>query len=359
MSLIESVRPTATLSAGGWTPSAGTLHGATSDNSDATYATWASGAEEAIFGCTPHAPATGYQRHRARVRLRAQDGGLYWAVGLPAGTFTAYGSAGGLAPAFAEISGSYGAGIPHDGTATFRILLGAQESGIDVSELWIDIDSREAPAFTLQTLDATGTPETAITDTNSPSISFDSLLYDGLTARQWRAWVQDGSTIVWDTGIVTGIPLTPTVAALPNGSYTAHGQIWSTLGSDTAYPSDVEVEAFTINVVAVEPPALVEVTWTDTSPLFTVNVTMPTDMGDYDGEVAYVEIQRIDCNGTFTVDISGPHGANDVVSYVDWSIPRSMPVDCDEPAELCEFTWRARLVGLVDGVRVSSTWVDV
>lgn len=358
MSTVDTVRPTSTLSAGGWTPSAGTLHGATTDNSDATFISWASGAEEAVLGCTPHAPSTGFRRHRARVRLRARDGGLYWAVGLPTGTFAAYGSAGDLAAAFDDLIGSYGAGIPHDGTAAFRILLGAQEAGIDVSELWVDIDCREAPTFTIQTLDGSGTPETTITDTNSPSISFDSALYDGLTPREWRAWVQSGSTIVWDTGVVSGIPLTPVVPALPNGSYTAHGQIWSTLGANTAYPSDVEVLAFTINVVPVEPPALVEIVWSDDSPMFTVNVTTPESMGDYDGEVALVEFQRVDCNGNVTIHIEDFTGPNEIVSYVDWSVPRSIPEDCDDPAELCSFSWRARLVGLVDGVRVSSEWVE-
>ena len=61
MGTITTLRPSATSSGVGWTPSTGTLHGVTSDDSDATYATWSGDGSALILTTPADAPPDGPQ----------------------------------------------------------------------------------------------------------------------------------------------------------------------------------------------------------------------------------------------------------------------------------------------------------
>src|SRR5690606_29462651 len=97
------------------------------------------------------------------------------------------------------------------------------------------------PTFALAVLDA-GVPVSVVTTTNTPTVQFSSIDLDGLPPRQWRAWVTQGTTIVWDSGLVAGAATTTETAPLANGSYTLHAQIWSTVGGVNEFASNEVTE---------------------------------------------------------------------------------------------------------------------
>lgn len=192
------------------------------------------------------------------------------------------------------VTGSWGFGAPPDGSTVLYTYVTGQTIGVRVQELYLDVDSREAPSFTPQTLDGSGAVTTAISDTAQPTIRADAVVLDGLAENQYRYWVTLNGAIVWDTGIVSGSSSNRQTAALDNGSYVAHLQIWSTLGQDTAYPSVEQTLAFTVQVGQVQKPDNPTVTPVASSPFYLIEACAPW-VGDLDGAVGYVEIQRVDC----------------------------------------------------------------
>jgi hypothetical protein len=293
MGTITTLRPSSTSSGVGWTPSTGTLHGVTSDNSDATYATWGGSGSALILGTPVDSPPAGERRHQVRLRMRGEDGDAWGAVRLSSGALAA-----GVAAQFpaspATVTGSWGFGAPPDGSTILYTYVTGQTTGVRIEELYLDVDSREAPTFTPQIQDGSGAITTTISDTAQPTVRASSVDLDDLGARQYRYWVTLNGATVWDTGIVSGTATGRQTSPLDNGSYVAHLQVWSTLGQNTAYASDEETLAFTVQVGQVAKPENPTVLPVEGSPFYDIQACAPFVEG-LDGGVGYVEVQRVDC----------------------------------------------------------------
>lgn len=293
MGTITTLRPSSTSSGAGWTPSAGTLHGVTSDNSDATYATWGGDGSPLILATPVDSPPAGERRHQVRLRARGEDGDAWWAVRLSSGVLTA-GAAAQFTSSPATVTGSWGYGAPPDGSTVLYTYVTGQSTGVKINELYLDMDSRQAPTFTPQILDGSGTATTTISDTAQPIVRASAIDLDDLNARQYRYWVTLNGAVVWDTGVVSGTAPNRQTSALDNGTYVAHLQIWSTLGQNTEYASDEETLTFTVLVGQVPRPNNPTVDPLVDTPFYTVNACAPY-VDDLDGDVGYIEIQRVDC----------------------------------------------------------------
>lgn len=363
MGTITTLRPSATSSGVGWTATpSGTLHGVTSDDSDSTYALW-SGSGSALILATPaDEPPAGERRHQVRLRMRGEDGDAWGAVRLASG-----GLAAGVAAPFSSspgtVTGSWGFGVPADGSTVLSAYVTGQTSGVRLQELYLDMDSRLAPSFTAQVIDGSGVVTATVSDTAQPTIRANGVDTDGLSARQYRYWVTLGSDIVWDTGVVPGPTFDRQTTALDNGSYVAHLQVWSTLGSNTAYASDEETVAFTVSVGAVPAPNNPVVAQVVDTPFYELEVCAPY-AGDFDSGQAYIEVQRVDCafgdSPTFvTVTILGPLDTDECMTYVDYSLPRTgVGATCTHSPEPCCSYYRARTLGRIDGALQISDWSD-
>jgi hypothetical protein len=297
MAILNTLLPTATLSDVGWTVTpSGSAYAVTSDYDDATYVTGSFSDPALILsvGLGPHGVPDGYMRHLTRVRVRGEDGSVAISVRLPDGDYIASSSIT-LPSSVDTINGSWSIGLPPSDSGSYGVVVTSYGSLVNVMQLYVDMDLRARPTFTMQILDA-GTPTSAVTTTNSPTIKFNSINLDGLPARQWRAWVTSGSTIVWDSGIVAGVATSVDVDPLINGDYTAHAQILSTVGGSVAHPSEEVTESFTVNIQPVAGPTSITAAQRANTPLFDVTVGIPSGLGDYDDNTAYVELQRIDCS---------------------------------------------------------------
>lgn len=335
----------------------GTLSAVTSDDNDSTYALWGGQALPLVLQTPIDAPPAGERRHQVRVRIRGEDGAAWWAVRLQNGALT--GGASATFPASpGNVNGSWGFGVPPDGNTILAAHILGQTSGVKITEVYIDMDSREAPDFTLQVIDGSGTSVTLVTDTSTPALHAESIDTDDLALRQYRYWITQGSTIVWDTGVLPGSPSDERPPPLANGSYVAHGQVWTTLGRNTAYASAEETLAFTVNATGVPMPVEPVVTPVEGSPFYQVQVCSPM-FG------AYVQLQRIDCaasdDPTVTdLTLIGPLGVDECATYVDYSIPRvGLGAACEEPPEQCCSYYRVRTVwpSYVDTIEISA-WSD-
>jgi hypothetical protein len=288
---VTTLRPSSTSSGVGWTPSTGTLHGVTSDDSDATYATWGGSGSPMILATPADAPPSGERRHQVRIRARGEDGDAWWAVRRSSGGLSA-GAAASFGASPETVVGSWGTGAPADGSTVLYAYVTGQSTGVRITELYVDMDSRLAPTFTPQVLDGSGSSTVTVTDTTQPIVHVDVLDTDDLAARQYRYWVTLAGAIVWDTGVVSGAPADRQTTPLDNGSYVAHLQVWSTLGANTAYASDEETLSFTVSVGAVPAPDSPVVT--PDLPFYSIEVCAP-DVTDFDDDQGYVQIQRVDC----------------------------------------------------------------
>jgi len=361
---ITTLRPSAVSSFTGWTAQpAGTLNGVTSDDLDSTYALWSGSGSPLVLQTPVDSPPVGERRHQVRVRARGEDGSAWWAVRLQNGALT-----GGASATFPDspgtVNGSWGFGVPHDGPTTLAAHILGQTSGVKITEIFIDMDSREAPTFTGQVLDGAGAVNVTITDTNTPRLRATAIDPDGLALRQYRFWVTSGSTIVWDSGILSGNPTDQLTSPLPNGSYTANLQIWTTLGANTAYASTVQTIAFTISTGDVPIPNDPIATPIPDSPLYSVQVCAP-DVSEFDDGRGHVELQRVDCAGSesengVTLAMLGPLQTDECATWQDFTIPRTgLGASCTHTPEQCCSYYRARTIGRVNGAIVISAWSDV
>lgn len=366
MPTIVTLRPSSTSSSTGWSavPS-GTLHGVTSDNNDATYALWSGSGAPLVLQTPLDSPGGGLRRHQARVRVRGQLGDAWWGVRTQAGFLTAGASR--QFPASLETSiGSWGFGLPPDGGTILAAHIEGQSSGLRVAEVYLDVDFRGEPFFSPFVLDGSGMPVFTVTDTATPTLHAAGIDLDDLPARQFRYWVTQGLTTVFDTGIVSGAATDTMTTPLANGSYTAHFLIWSTLGDQYEYSSAEETYDFTVSVDAVQQPNDPTVTQQPGTPLWEIGVCAP-DVSDLDGGVGYIEIQRVGCVNSenpqaVTIAHVGPLATDECATYIDYSVPRTgLPAtaDCDHPFEECCSYYRARTIGRISGSIVISTWSDV
>jgi hypothetical protein len=366
MATIVTLRPSATSSSTGWTavPS-GTLHSVTSDNNDATYALWSGNGAPLVLQTPIDSPGAGLRRHQVRVRARGQLGDAWWGVRLQSGLLTA--GAARQFPASLETSiGSWGFGAPPDGATILAAHIEGQSDNLRIAEIFLDVDFRGEPQFAAEVLDGAGDLAFTVTDTSTPTLHADSIDLDGLPARQFRYWVTQGVTVVFDTGIVSGQATDTQTTPLANGSYTAHMQIWSTLGGQYEYPSAEETYSFSVSIGEVPKPADPVVTQIPDSPLWEIGVCAP-DVRSLDGDVGYIEIQRVGCVTSedptaVTIAMLGPLETDECTSYIDYSVPRTgLPATaaCDHPDEQCCSYYRARTIGRIGGNVVISTWSDV
>lgn len=364
MGTVTTLRPSATSSSTGWNVTgAATPHAATSDDSDASYVTW-SGTGTALVMQTPlDSPPAGERRHQVRIRLRGEDGDVWWAVRLQVGALTA-GASAQLTASPATAIGSWGFGAPPDAGTILAAHIEGQSTGVRVTEIYLDVDSREAPTFTPQVLDGSGASVTDVTDTATPMLHANAVDTDDLNLRQYRYWVTQGATIVWDTGIVSG-PATDTMTSpLANGSYTAHMMIWTTLGASTEYASDEETLSFDVSVGEVAIPVDPVVTQTEGTPFWEIEVCAP-DVLDFDDAVGYVEIERVDCAESedptpVMIARLGPLATDECASFTDYSFPRTgLGGSCTVDPESCCSYYRVRTIGRIDGSIVISAWSDV
>ena len=293
MGTITTLRPSSTSSGVGWTPSTGTLHGVTSDDSDATYATWGGSGSALILATPVDAPPAGERRHAVRLRMRGEDGDAWGAVRLASGGLVA-GTAAQFTSSPGTITGAWGFGAPADGSTVLSTYVTGQATGVRIEELYIDMDSREAPTFTPQILDGSGSSTTTVSDTAQPVVHANAIDLDSLNARAYRYWITLNGAIVWDSGTLSGTATDQQTTALDNGTYTLHAQIWSTLGSNTAYASDEETLDFIMAVDSIPSPDNPVVSPVDGTPFYELEVCAPY-AGDFDDDVAWVEIQRVDC----------------------------------------------------------------
>src|SRR5690606_14814948 len=356
MVTITTLRPSATQSGVGWVAQpTGALHEVTADDLDTTYALWSGDGSALILAVPSSSPPPGEWRHQVRIRVRGSDGSAWWAVRIPSGQLIA-GAAGTFLSIPETFTGSWQSGVSHDGPTTLSCYVVGQNPNVRIIELYLDIDSRLPPSFTPQLIDGSGTPNTTITDTVSPTARVTSLNLDGLPARQYRYWVSDeNSSVVWDTGVVSGAPTSRVIPPLQNGNYTLHQQVWSTIGSNTAYPSDIISLPFVMAVGAVpapDPPIIIPM-----PPFYSVEACLPDDV-TFDDDRGWLEIQRVDCDEPTTIAILGPLAPGECAQWIDFTVPRTLPGDdpCRPGEEPCCSRWRVRSVGLVDESILVSDW---
>lgn len=322
MGSITVLRPEGNASGTGWTPTGGTLAQVTSDDSDATYATWGGTGSALLLATAVDTPPAGERRHQVRVRARGEDGDAWWAVRISNGSLIA-GASAQFPSSPATVAGSWGLGAAPDGPAQLFAYVTGQSTGVRITEIYLDVDSREAPTFTPQILDAAGLVTTLVTDTTQPVVHANAVDLDDLNARSFRYWITLGGAIVWDTGVVSGPAANRQTTALDNGSYVLHAQIWSTLGRNTAYASAEQTLSFSVQVGQIGQPGNPTVDPVDGTPFYEIEACAP-DVSTLDGAVGYIEIQRVDCpvGGYLTLTGSGN-------SYAETPDPGGAPVDLE------------------------------
>jgi hypothetical protein len=181
-----------------------------------------------------------------------------------------------------------------------------QTIGFRAVELYLDVDTRENPSFTPVVLDGSGASVVTVSDTATPTILASAIDWDDLPARRYRYWVTQSGATVWDTGSTFGTPVGRQTTPLDNGTYTAYLQIWSTLGDDTSYASDIEEITFDVAVgvtPAPDPPTVVE-----DLPFYRIQACAPS-VYDLDGAEGYLEVQRVDCLRSGYLDLPGASDA--------------------------------------------------
>jgi hypothetical protein len=332
---IDTIRPNggaATL--GTWPLTGGaSIQAVTSDDSDATYVRSPASGNDGILTVQfpTHTPAAGFQRHQVRQRVRArQDSDI--GAGFVVATSQLRGNANqaintqnlSVTANPVNLSSPYSqsthAQLGNVGAIDFSMIIaydGAVMSTdeLRVLELYIDIDCRAEPTFVGDIVDGAGVSRDGgiVTDTNAPYITFGSLNYDGLPAREWEINVKNsgGASIQFITG--SGQPPTSRqLAPLANGDYTADLRIWSTVRTNSEFPSDIVTVAWEQDFITPAAPVLtvdeggcgltnpnVEVCWVEGTPTATV----------FDSEPV-IEIVRVDGNGNHTafVDVEAYDG---------------------------------------------------
>jgi hypothetical protein len=303
-----------------------TLQAVTSDDSDATYARSpvadGTGANTTIvvMEFPTHTPAAGFERHRVRQRVRArQDSAsgsgfvfanskLYSQTGQVIDTLQLA-----VTEVATSLSGTYtSAGASQLSSASaidfsqwifFDSALSSDE--LRLVELYIDVDCRAKPSFVADVRDAAGVSQNGgtITDTNRPRLRWSSVLYDGLTPREYRIVVTNTDTgaIILDETRAGAPPSQRIIGPLANANYSVSLTIASNIRNGSRYLSDAEVVTFEVDFIQPAAPVItgitpqgcdntevphMEICWTNGTP--TANV--------YDDD-PYVEIVRQDCNG--------------------------------------------------------------
>ncbi|HEU5111148.1 MAG TPA: hypothetical protein VFT95_21615, partial [Micromonosporaceae bacterium] len=286
-------------------------------------------------------------------------GNAWWAVQLATGTQVAMASAA-FSTSPGTVTGSWGFGAPPDGATVMSAYVTGQSTGVKITELYLDVDSRERPTFTPQVLDGTGAVSFLISDTSQPVLRVNAVDLDGLAARQYRYWVTSGADTVWDTGIISGPAANQQTDALDNGAYTGHFMVWSTIGQNGEYASAEGIYDFTVQVGLLTPPDNPTVVPVPDTPFYEIEACAPY-VGNLDGDVGWIELQRVDCNAVATtIATGGPLATGECFTWTDFTLPRTgAGATCEYSPEPCCSYYRVRTVGRIDGDLRISVWSDV
>lgn len=369
MSVTDVLRPISVRDAGAGTavPS-GTLATVTADNSDSTYINFlaADSGDEWSLRVGSHTPASGYQRHRIRGRIRARTdaGTCRTDIDLGRGTdnYLEYDSVP-LTAVFAEQYTSWysdeGYGLDVSGALADLNIGGGwvdDPSGVTslrTAECYIDIDCRYRPDYSPEIRDNAGVDQAGgtVTDTDQPELYFGTVAYDGLPALDWSVRVLSGTTEIFaDSGAGAPPASVLVTSSLADGAYTAQFTVRSTIrGSDPFSYS--ETLSFDIeNVVPSPSPPLVSVLAEYGG--YRVNWVNPGGLA-WDDDYVVAEVWRDDCTGSQRIAVV-PGGING--SYLDLAIPQLDPqpgVDCEPSSLACDITYQVRYWGYV------STFVEL
>jgi hypothetical protein len=367
MAVVDVLRPVSTRFAGGGNavPS-GTLHGVTSDNSDATYISLdsAESGDNWSLRVGSHTPPAGFQRHRLRGRIR---------IGTDAGTCTedidvGRGESDYIAYTTVDVPGvtvnervsdwfqDAGFGLAVAGALSDLNIGGgwiANEIGaaqIRTRECYIDIDCRERPIYSPEVRDAAGVDQAGgtVTDTNQPTFVFGPVTRDGLPALDWSLSIN--GTIV--SSGVGEPPASISAGVLANGSYTALFHVRSTIRISDAIGHDQTLTFDVANVIPPPSPPVVEVV----EAFGGYQITWSNPGGQaWDNDYVVAEVWRDDCLGSHRIAVV-PDALNG--AYLDLAIPQLDPQpvpgpDCEVSSEPCDITYRVRYHGYV------STFVEL
>jgi hypothetical protein len=370
MAVTDVLRPVSVrkTGAGAAVPS-GTLAGVTADNSDATYIDFNSADSGSNWNLRvePHTPASGYQRHaiRGRIRIRTDVGTATEDIDLGRGDTdyieydtvpvtdafsvpatpwfqtVAYGLATVGALSDLNIGGGW-IGDEADGAAEVR-----------TAECYVDIDCRLQPQYSPEIRDNAGVDQASgtITDTNQPTLYFGAVGYDGLPAASWAVEIRDaGNVQVFFQSGSGQPPATVDTLGLDDGAYTGSFSVTSTIRGADPFEKGYTLPFNIQNTVPPPSPPLVTV-----EPEFggyRVSWEYPGGQA-WDNDYVVAEVWRDDCTGSQRIAVV-PDGLSG--SYLDLAIPQLDPqpgVDCEVSAEPCDITYRVRYQGYV------STFVEL
>lgn len=322
MAVTDVRLPTSTITnSPAWTLVGGaTVHAILSDASDASYITQAATtAAITRVGIASHTPAAGSERHRWTVRYRAAKVGSI----APLVSISAWDAADSVpivGTSFAMSDTIVTGQAPwssHQLPGSGALITVAQITKPDnpnfpgdprIYECAVLFDCRLKPSFVGDVLNAAGGSAAGgtITDTNRARLSFQSLNYDGLSARRWNVTVTNttNNTVVFTADGEGPPPPVVFTDPLVNANYSVALRIWSTIRTNDQYASDITTLTWTQNFTAPAAPTMavtvngcdgllsphVEVCWTEPTP----------SANEFDSEPV-IEIVRVDCAGSRTI----------------------------------------------------------
>lgn len=292
---VTTLRPNGTASAGPWTASATTLHGDTSDNSDATYINLSPPGSCVLDLSTFTVPAGAIIRS-VTVRVRADTVFSFVSADLILG--------GSAAPmGSASTSGSFvtytlgTSTVAPDGHAWTQSNISALQIrlnctsglGVNVREVYVDVAYNQAPT-------ATVTAPTGTSTTNSrPPVAWTYSDPEG--DHQERYWVKvfsaaqygaggfnpETSTATWGSGQVLSSATSATPAKLANGTYRAYVKV-ADVGSGGRW-GPWAFSGFVVNVAS--PPAAPTLTATADTAHGRVTLDLTDGNGSLAGGLTY------------------------------------------------------------------------
>jgi hypothetical protein len=373
MAVTDVLRPVSTRKTGAATvvPS-GTLHGVTSDNSDATYIDFNTGdySDNWNLRVGSHTPPADHQRHRIRGRIRARSdtGVVEEDIDLGRGTadYVEYTTVS-ISSSFAEYSTSWYQDIEYglaDAGALadlnigggYVVLISGSPTELRTAECYVDIDCRAQPDYSPEIRDNAGVDQSGgvVSDTNQPVLYFGAVGYDGLPPLDWSVTITSlGAPVLFESGSGTPPVSLTSTTNLPDGVYNATFRVRSTIrGADPFAHS--EVISFTIqNIVPPPSPPILDVERQGDG--YRVSWSNPGGQ-EWDNDYVVAEVWRSDCVADQRI-ATIPDGLNG--SYLDLAIPQLDPLTvqtedgCEVQTEPCDITYSVRYWGYV------STFVEL